>query len=86
MNQASPDWTNVVTEWNKVIAIDPTTQLATTVQSHLTSLVAASMIPAPSGSASPSGSVTPSASAGASAAPSASAAPPAPSASASTKP
>jgi cytochrome c-type biogenesis protein CcmH/NrfG len=81
MNQASPDWKNVVTEWDKVIAIDPTTQLATTVQSHLTSLVAASMIPAPSGS------VAPAASGGASAAPSVSpSASAAPSASASTKP
>jgi len=79
MNQASPDWTNVQVEWNKVIAIDPTTQLATTVQSHLTSLAAASLIPAASGSAGasagPSGSATPSGSAGASPAPSGSAAP-----------
>jgi cytochrome c-type biogenesis protein CcmH/NrfG len=81
MNQASPDWANVQKEWSKVIAIDSTTQLAQTVQSHLTSLVAASMIPAPSGS------VAPSASAVASAAPSASpATSAAPSASASTKP
>jgi hypothetical protein len=91
MNQASPDWANVQSEWNKVIKIDSTTQLAQLVQQHLDSLVAASMIPAPSGtagaSAAPSGSAGASAapvgSAGASAAPSAApSASPAPSATA----
>lgn len=74
MNQASPDWTSVQSEWKKVIAIDSTTQLAQTVQSHLTSLAAASMLPAASGgtSAAPSGSAAPSASPAASPAPSAS--------------
>jgi TM2 domain-containing membrane protein YozV len=45
MNLASPDWAGVKNEWNKVIAIDPTTEIAKTVQSHLDSLVAASLLP-----------------------------------------
>jgi tetratricopeptide (TPR) repeat protein len=63
MNQPTPNWTGVQTEWYAVVRIDPTSQLAKTVQQHLDSLVTASMIPAtpaPSGSASgspaPSGS------------------------------
>ena len=53
LNLASPDWTGVQTEWNKVIALDSTTQLAQLVQQHLDSLVAASMIPGASAAASP---------------------------------
>ena len=82
MNQATPDWTAVQREWNKVIAIDPTSQIAQTVQSHLDALVKASMIPASSPGASAGASTAPSASPAASTAPSASpAASPAPSAS-----
>ena len=63
LNQPTPNFAGVQTEWYAVIKIDPTTSLAKTVQSHLDSMVAGSMIPgtpAPSGSASgspaPSGS------------------------------
>jgi tetratricopeptide (TPR) repeat protein len=63
MNQPTPNWAGVQTEWYAVVRIDPTSQLAKTVQQHLDSLVSASMIPATpgpsgsaSGSASPSGS------------------------------
>jgi len=65
LNQASPNWTGVQSEWAKVIALDPTTQIAQLVQQHLDSLVAASMIPA-----SPTASGSPAASPAASAAPS----------------
>jgi tetratricopeptide (TPR) repeat protein len=61
MNQPTPNWAGVQTEWYAVVRIDPTSQLAKTVQQHLDSLVSASMIPAtpaPSGSA--SGSPSPS--------------------------
>jgi cytochrome c-type biogenesis protein CcmH/NrfG/plastocyanin len=80
MNQASPDWAGLQHEWSLVIALDPGSAVAQTVQQHLDSLVAASMIPAPSAGASPaaapaaSGSAAPAASAG----PSASVAPSAP--------
>ncbi len=85
MNQPSPNWTGVQAQWNQVIAIDSTTALAQTVQQHLTSLVAASMIPAPSSSPGIAGapSTAPSAPAGPSNAPTIS---PAPAASASAKP
>jgi tetratricopeptide (TPR) repeat protein len=58
MNSNPPDWTGVQTAWSKVIAIDPSTQLAQVVQQHLDSLASASMIPGASGSA--SGSPSPS--------------------------
>jgi cytochrome c-type biogenesis protein CcmH/NrfG/plastocyanin len=61
MNQPTPNWAAVQTEWYEVVRIDPTSSLAQTVQKHLDSLVSASMIPAtpaPSGSA--SGSPSPS--------------------------
>ncbi len=75
LNQPSPNWAGVKTEWDTVISIDSTTSLANLVQQHLTSLAQASMLPASS----------PAVSAGASAAPSGSGSP-APSASASTRP
>ena len=50
LNLATPDWTGVQREWETVIELDPTSQLAQTVKSHLDSLVAASLIPAPSAS------------------------------------
>jgi len=57
LNSNPPNWTGVQTAWNKVIAIDPSTQLAQVVKQHLDSLAASSMIPGPSGSgAAPSGS------------------------------
>jgi tetratricopeptide (TPR) repeat protein len=67
MNQPTPNWARVQFEWYAVVRIDPTSQLAKTVQQHLDSLVSASMIPAtaaPSGSASssPAPSAAPSAS------------------------
>jgi plastocyanin/cytochrome c-type biogenesis protein CcmH/NrfG len=62
LNQQNPDWAGVQRNWNKVIELDPTSTLATTVKSHLDSLVASSMIPGPS--------QTPATSPGASAAPS----------------
>ena len=46
-----PDMTQVRAMWDKVIEIDPTTDVARTVQTHLTSLAPAS--PAPSGAGSP---------------------------------
>ncbi len=55
MNQASPDWAAVQKEWQTVIALDPGSTVATTVQQHLDALVKASMIPAPSGAAGASG-------------------------------
>lgn len=45
LNQAEPDWTGVQAEWNKVIELDPSSQLAQTVRSHLDSLAKASMVP-----------------------------------------
>ena len=72
LNQPTPDWAGVQREWNKVIELDPTSQLAQTVKSHLDSLVAASMIPASSPAASAGASATTGASPAASAAPSAS--------------
>lgn len=55
MSQTTPDWAKVQSEWTTAIAINPTSQLAQTVQQHLDSLVKASMIPAPSGSLGASG-------------------------------
>jgi tetratricopeptide (TPR) repeat protein len=57
LNQPSPDLVGVQREWQKVVELGPGTQLATTVQAHLDSLVAASMLPG--GSAAPSGSASP---------------------------
>ncbi|HEY4753813.1 MAG TPA: hypothetical protein VIH37_11035, partial [Candidatus Limnocylindrales bacterium] len=54
LNQASPDWSTVQKEWQLVISLDPGSDVANTVQQHLDALVAASMIPAPSGSPSAS--------------------------------
>jgi tetratricopeptide (TPR) repeat protein len=65
LNQSPPDWTGVQSEWNKVIDLDPTSELAATVKSHLESLAGASMLPASSAdpgatpSAAPSVSATP---------------------------
>ena len=61
LNQASPDWTGVEREWGKVVELAPGTQLAATVQQHLDSLAASSMLPAASGAASavPSASASP---------------------------
>jgi hypothetical protein len=83
LNQPSPNWTGVQSEWSTVIALDSTTPLAQLVQQHLDSLVAASMIPAPSGGKSTTPSGSPAASGAASPAPSGS---PAPSASSSSQP
>ncbi len=60
LNEASPNWASVQSEWNQVIAIDATTQIAQVVRQHLDSLVAASMIPG--GSASPAAPGSPAAS------------------------
>jgi TM2 domain-containing membrane protein YozV len=46
LNQPTPNWKGVQAEWYKVIEIDPTSELAKTVQSHLDDMVGASMIPA----------------------------------------
>ena len=63
LNSATPDFAGVQSEWNQVVAIDATTQLAQIVKQHLDSLVKASMIPAASGTPAASGSATPSGSA-----------------------
>jgi cytochrome c-type biogenesis protein CcmH/NrfG len=63
LNQATPDWAGVQREWNLVIELDPDSTLAKTVQSHLDSLVSASMLPAATPSASaPASDEVPSAS------------------------
>ena len=85
LNQATPDWAGVQREWNLVIQLDPTSQLAATVKSHLDSLAAASMLPGASAGASAAPSASADASAAPSAAPSA-AASPAASPAASTQP
>jgi len=76
LNQPTPDWAGVQREWNLVIELDPGSDLAKTVKSHLDSLAAASMMPggspSASGSASPAPSITPSASSATSASPAAS--------------
>jgi hypothetical protein len=58
LNQPSPNWTGVQDEWTRVIELDPTSDLAATVKSHLESLAGASMLPGASGgaSAAPAGS------------------------------
>ncbi|MHB8960109.1 MAG: tetratricopeptide repeat protein [Candidatus Limnocylindrales bacterium] len=45
MNQPSPDWTSVKREWEKVVSIDPDSELAKNVQQHLATLRSASMLP-----------------------------------------
>jgi cytochrome c-type biogenesis protein CcmH/NrfG len=45
LNQTPPDWTAVQEQWNRVIALDPNSDLAKTVKSHLDSLAGSSMIP-----------------------------------------
>ncbi len=67
MNQANPDWAGVQAEWTRVIELDPSSQLAQTVRSHLDSLVKSSMVPgasagasaAPTAAPSPAASTTP---------------------------
>jgi cytochrome c-type biogenesis protein CcmH/NrfG len=87
MNDASPDWATVQSEWQLVIQLAPDSTFAQSAQQHLDALVKASMIPAPSGSAAasgvpaasgsaaPSGSATPSGAAAPSGSSSASGAP-----------
>ena len=72
LNQGTPDWDGVQREWGLVVELAPGTQLADTVQQHLDSLAASSMLPAASSAASAGASA--SQDAGASAAPSPSAA------------
>lgn len=72
LNQPSPNWDGVQREWKTVIAIDSTTQLAQTVQQHLDSLAASSMLPASSGAASAAPFASPAPSASPAASPSAS--------------
>ncbi len=69
LNQANPDWAGVQAEWTRVIELDPSSQLAQTVRSHLDSLAKASMVPGASAgaSSSPAASPSPSASPAASA-------------------
>ncbi len=45
LNQAEPDWTGVQAEWLQVIELDPGSQLAQTVRSHLDSLAQNSLVP-----------------------------------------
>jgi tetratricopeptide (TPR) repeat protein len=59
LNSATPDWAGVQREWNMVIELDPTSDLAKTVKSHLDSLAAASMIPAGSPAASAGAGASP---------------------------
>ncbi len=69
LNQTTPDWAGVEREWTLVTQLDPGSQLAQTVQSHLDALATASMLPAspaPGASASPDGSAAPDGSAPAS--------------------
>jgi len=58
LNQAEPDWAGVEREWNTVIELDPSSQLAQNARSHLDALAQASMLPAASAapSAAPSAS------------------------------
>ena len=74
LNQPSPNWAGVQEEWNQVITLDPTSDLAKTVKSHLESLAGASMLPggSPGTSAAPAASPAASTSASPSAAPAAS--------------
>jgi len=66
LNQVTPDWAGVQREWNLVIELDPTSDLAKTVQSHLDSLASSSMLPDGSPTASAPASAAPSAAASAS--------------------
>jgi cytochrome c-type biogenesis protein CcmH/NrfG len=75
LNQASPDWATVQSEWRMVIQLDPSSTFAQNAQQHLDALVKASMIPAPSGSAGASGAPSASGSGAPSATPAASPAP-----------
>ncbi len=78
LNQTTPDWAGVQSEWTKVIQLDPGSDLAQTVQAHLDALVAASMIPAsPGAPASPAANGSPVASPAASETPAPPAASPA---------
>ena len=87
MHATNPDWSSVLSEWQQVITIDPTSSYAQSVQQYAAAIAGASMVPAslvpalnglasplPSAASSgaPSGSATPS---GAAAAPSGSVAP-----------
>ena len=45
LNLATPDWAGVQREWELVVQLAPGTQLAETVQQHLDSLAASSMLP-----------------------------------------
>ncbi|MEO5964461.1 MAG: tetratricopeptide repeat protein [Candidatus Limnocylindrales bacterium] len=54
LNSATPDWVGVQREWNEVVRLDPTSDLAKSVKAHLDSLAAASMLPGASPAASPS--------------------------------
>ncbi len=47
LSGASPDMAKVKSEWQLVVAIDPKSDLAKTVQTHLTSLSSATATPAP---------------------------------------
>ncbi len=62
LNQATPNWAGVQSEWTRVIQLDPGSDLAQTVQSHLDALVASSMIPASPASGSPAAGGSPGAS------------------------
>ena len=86
LNQVNPDWAGVQREWNKVIELDPTSNLAQTVKSHLDSLAASSMLPAGSPAASAGTTPAPSGSPAASGPPAASAPAPSGSPAASTAP
>ncbi len=56
LNQTTPDWAGVQREWTLVVKLDPGSDLATTVQSHLDALAESSMLPAsPAASGSPGG-------------------------------
>jgi tetratricopeptide (TPR) repeat protein len=75
LNSATPNWDGLRAEWNKVIELDPDSELAKTVQAHLDQLVMASMLPAegasPGASAAPGASAVPSGSPAANASPAA---------------
>jgi cytochrome c-type biogenesis protein CcmH/NrfG len=75
LNQTPPDYASVQSEWQQVIALDPGSDVATTVQQHLDAMVKASMIPAPSASGAATASGSPAASGGPAASAAASPAP-----------
>jgi plastocyanin len=58
LNQTNPDWAGVQSEWQQVVDIDATTELAQTVKSHLDALAKASMLPgaSPAAAGSPAAS------------------------------